>query len=224
MSQHAIAGIRRHFWGSITGAALILAAGMICENLSAFTVVKNVNSGTPPVEKAVIFEKGKPADHLILSGPKESKVGLTPDGAIEAWFVGSDETHVKINWKSTGDLKQSLNADDYSCLILTCRLEGTAINTQPNGKKVEQRADNLWLPVLLLNGKGEQVASANLADATDDGVTPKETTTLKIPMVLLTFYGHDTKDIQGVSFKWSKGRATTNRNFRLVIDKIAFAE
>ena len=48
----------------------------------AFTVVKNVNSGKPPVERVVIFEKGKPADHL--SFVDDSNCKLSYAGSLAA--------------------------------------------------------------------------------------------------------------------------------------------
>lgn len=209
----------------ILAATFLAATALLAPRwLSAFTVTKNVNSGKPPVEKVVIFEKGKPADHLIFDCTDNGKTQINADGAIESRIVGSDAMKIAIRWKPQGNLKESFNADDYGSLLLTCRLEGNVKTTQPNGKVAEQRPDNLWLPVVFFNAKGEAVASANLADATDNNRTPDTMTTLRIPMVLMTFWGHDTQDIRAIGFTWSKGRPTSQRDFRLIIEKIALAD
>ena len=68
-----------------------------------------------------------------------------------------------------------------------------------------------------------QGRSLNLADMLEDGKTPQQITTLKIPMALLTFGAQDPHQIQGVGFWWNKTRPNINRDFRLVIEKIALA-
>ncbi len=208
-----------HFKGPVI---LVVSLLLLYGSATAFTVIKNVNSGKPPVEKVVIFEKGKPADHLTIES--SNKTAFSADGAIESRIIGNDALKIVLRWKPKGELKQTFDTKDYGYLLLTLRLEGNTKTTMPDGKVTEQRADNLWFPVAFYDAAGERVASANLADATDDNKTPARTTTLKIPMILLTYWGHDTHQIQGIGFWWDKTRANINRDFRLVVDKIALGE
>lgn len=193
-------------------------------NMQAFTVVKNVNDGKPPIEKAVIFEKGKPTDHLTLESSESCKTGFTQDGSIESRIVGHDAVKIVIHWKPKGDLKETFDAKNYGYLLLTCRLEGSNKETQQKGKVSEQRPDNLWFGPVLFDSNGVPVGYANMADVAEDGKTPKQTVTLKFPMILLTYWGNDASHVQGIGFTWGKSRPTTDRDFRLVIDKIALAD
>lgn len=211
----------------LSAATLLLAASaflMPAVPAPAFTVVRNVNSGQPPVEKVVIFEKGKPADHLKLESTASGRTALTADGAIESVITGSDAVKIMIRWTPRGDLKAGFDTSAYTCLVITCRLEGAVKESQPNGKVVEKRPDNLWFGPTLFNAAGEAVGSANFADAVEDGKTPAETTTIRIPMVAFTFWGLDSHDVRAIGFTWGKTRANSNRDFRLVIDKIALAD
>ncbi|XHR28889.1 MAG: hypothetical protein ACFUZC_23615 [Chthoniobacteraceae bacterium] len=191
---------------------------------AAFTAIKNVNDGHALVDKVVLFEKGKPADHLVFESTESCKTAISAEGAIESRIVGSDAVKVTIHWKPAGELTETLDATKYGYLLLTCRLEGCSKSTQPDGKVVEQRPDNLWIGPSLINDKGETVGGANMADVAADKKTPSQTVTLKFPMVLFTVWGKDVSRIQAIGFIWGKNRPTVSRDFRLVIDKISLAE
>ena len=194
---------------------------------SAFEVVKNVNSGKPPVEKVVLFEKGKPSGHLHFVDSANCKMSFTQDGSIECKYSGSDAAAPTILWKPGAGIPETFDANSYSIMILTCRLEGNVKETGPNGKVTEKRADNLWFGPQLLDAGDQRVGLANLSDVSEDGKTPSETTVLKIPMSLFTKLwatGKDTHHIKGIVFPWGKTRPNSNRDFRLVIEKIALAD
>jgi len=188
---------------------------------SAFEVIKNVNSGREPVEKLVLFEKGKPTDHLAFSDDENCKLSFTPDGSIECRILGNAAIKPLIKWKG-GGLPDSFKLKTYEYLILTCRVEGTNKVTNKD-KTSDQRPDNLWLPVVLFNAAGEILGSASLADATPDGKTPDKTTVLKFPIALLTFWGPGKGDVSAVGFSWSKTHDNISRDYRIIVDKIAFA-
>ena len=185
----------------------------------AFEVIKDINKD--PVEKLVIFEKGKPAKHLSFVDDANCKLAFTDDGAIECRIVGNAVIKPMIKWKGNG-LPDSFKLKEYGYLILTCRMEGTNKVTN-GGKTTDQRADNLWFPVCLFNDAGEVLGSASLADPTPDKRTPDKSTTLKFPMVQLSFWGPGRGDVSAVGFSWSKTHDNITRDFRVVIDKIAFA-
>ena len=107
---------------------------------------------------------------------------------------------------------------------LTCRMEGNAKSTNAQGKVTETRAPNLWYGFSLFDANGERLGSASLADATADNKTPEATTVLKFPMALVRFWDMDkTGEVRSIGFPWSKTRPEINRDFRLVIEKIAVA-
>jgi hypothetical protein len=207
-----------------TALAGIFAILLPLSQAVAFTAVKNVNDGHPLVDKVLLFEKGKPAENLVLESTESCKTVIASDGSIESHIVGSDAVKVTIRWKPAGELKETFDAANYGYLVLTCRLEGSNKSTQPNGKVVEQRPDNLWFGPTLIDDKGETVGGASMADVAADKKTPSQTVTLKFPMVLFTVWGKDASHIRAIGFVWDKTRPSVSREFRLVIDKISLAE
>lgn len=209
-----------------TAAAILTLSLVSAFTAQAFTVTKDVNSGQAPVEKVVIFEKGQARDLLTFSDTPECKLAYTDDGSIESRITGNRAFQFNIGWKPRPGVPEALNFDDYDCVVLTCRMEGTLKVTAPNGKVDEKRGDNLWFPASLFDAAGKRVGMANLADATKDGRTPAQTTTLVIPKVLFTFWPQegDPKKITSVGGEWNEARSNQQRDFRLVIDKIAFAK
>lgn len=208
---------RRH------GAGLAVCSLFLCAGLAmGFEVIKNVNSGKPLEEKAVIFEKGKGADQVTFADKKDCKLSINGDGAIECKIAGFGEIQPLIAWKG-GALGETFDARQYDYLVLTCRLEGKLEQKNPNGKTSETRPDNLWLSATLLNTENQRVGLANLADVAADEKTPSETVTLKIPMLLFTQSPNDPSKIKSIGFYWSSTRPNMNRNFTLVINRIALA-
>lgn len=190
----------------------------------AFEIIKNINSGKPPVEKIVIFEKGKPTDHLSFVDDANCKLSFTQDGSIECRIIGNAEIKPLIKWKAKPGLPAGFRTQDYDYVILTCRLEGTAKVTNAKGKVTDSRAANLWFGFSFFDANGESLGSGSLADPTADKVTPEKTTVLKFPMILVRFWDMDkTGEVQAIGFPWSKTRPDINRDFRLVIEKIALA-
>lgn len=206
----------------IAFAALLAPAA---PRLAAFTVVKNVNSGKAPVEKAVLFEKGKTSPPPELKDPTgNSKIGFAADGAIEVVITGNKEIRPAIFWKPAGDLKETFNAKDYEYMLLTCKLEGNVKRKFPNGKTTADRPDNLWYGPVLINAQDQRAGGVSLADVAEDGRTPDKMVTLKIPMILFTqLAGNDTSQIKGIGFYWNKAHDYQDRDFRLVVEKIALA-
>jgi len=215
----------RSFRFALHGVTLALSLASTL-NSQAFTVTKDVNSGKPPVEKVVIYEKGQAGDLMTFSDTPDCKLAYTDDGSIESRIIGNSAFQFSMRWKPRSGLPETLNFNDYDCVVITCRMEGNMKITAPNGKVEEKRADNLWFPASLFDVNGKKIGSANLADATKDGRTPDKTTTLVIPKVLFTFWPQDgdpTK-LAAIGGEWNAGRSNQQRDFRLVIDKIALAK
>lgn len=206
-------------------AALAAFLAFATAPLGAFTVVKNVNSGKAPVEKLVLFEKGKTSPPPELKDPSNnSRMSFTSDGAIEVVITGNKEIRPALFWKPAGDLKETFNAKDYEYMLLTCRLEGNIKRKYPNGKTTTDRPDNLWYGPVLINAQDQRAGGVSLADVAEDGRTPDKMVTLKIPMILFTqLAGNDTSQIKGIGFYWNKAHDYQDRDFRLVVEKIALA-
>jgi hypothetical protein len=174
------------------------------------------------MEKIVIFEKGKPTDHLSFVDDPNCKLSFTPDGSLECRIIGNAEIKPIIKWKPKPGLPAGFRTLDYDYIILTCRMEGNSKTTNAQGKVTETRPDNLWFGFSLFDANGERLGAVSLADGSVDIKTPATTTVLKFPMIMVRFWDMDkTGEVQAIGFPWSKTRPEVNRDFRLVIDKIA---
>jgi hypothetical protein len=203
----------------LTGLAAVAGEGQ------GFTVTKNVNSEKPPVEKVVIFEKGKGADHLSFEGV--GKFTVAEDGSLTLPVVGHELVKPIIRWKEGDGRPASFDPANYTFLLITLSFEGNVKTTQPNGKVTESRPDNLWFSIALFDPKDQWPTIMGLAELTEDGKTPSKTVTLKVPLSLFAKTRNpavDVKHINGIGFYWDKTRETSNRDFKLVIEKIALAD
>jgi hypothetical protein len=211
-------------------AAVVLLAGVCLVGLAGegvgFTVTKNVNSGKAPVEKVVIFEKGKGAGQLSFGGVGP-KFKVAEDGSLELPVTGHEMVKPIIRWKEGDGRPASFDPADYTYLLVTLSFEGNVKQTMPNGKVTESRPDNLWFSIALFDAKDQWPTIMGLAEFTADSKTPSKITTLKVPLSLFAKSHNpnaDVKHINGVGFYWDKTREGTNRDFKLVIEKIALAD
>lgn len=195
-------------------------------HLASFEVTHNINDGRPPVEKVVLFAKDRPHDHLILSCKGTGALSFADDGAIVSDIAGSGIAAPRIGWKAGDGRPASFDPKSYTYLILTCRLEGVVRETDAKGKVSEKRPDNVWFGIDLYNASGESIGVVNLADVNEvrEGVTPAETTMLRIPMVL--FRGPPVADAMAtqIGTNWQATKPNQSRAFRWVIDRIALAD
>lgn len=191
--------------------------------LPAFEAVRNVNTGAPPVEKVVLFQKGQAADSVEIFDNESCRTTINADGDLEARIVGNGAVQCGIRWKPDGNRKETFDIADYGHIVITCRMEGS--NRTKGNSGPGQRPDNLWFSAALFNAAGQPVGSANLADGAPDGRTPDKTTTLVLPTLLFTYFGdHDASQVRGIGFTWPQTRATVDRDYRLIIERIALAE
>jgi len=193
---------------------------------AGFEVTRNVNDGRPPVEKVLLFAKDRPHDHLVLSHKGGGELTYDADGAIVSTITGSGAVAPRIAWKEGEGRPASFALGSYTYLILTCRLEGVVRETDAKGKVIEKRPDNLWFGVNLYNTAGESIGVVNLADVNEarEGVTPAETTVLRIPLAL--FRGPPVADAKAakIGTDWQATKPHQSRAFRWVIDRIALAD
>lgn len=193
--------------------------------VEAFTLIKNVNSGVPLEEKLVIFDKLHSSTQLIFSDLGTSKTVVGGDGALESQISGNEPVKVLISWKAGGSIPDAIDLTQYGYLVLTCRLEGTSQLKMGDGKfRDTPRRGNLYFCVVLYDASGAHTAYGNLADL-NEGETPDKTVTLAFPLMLFVNGAQcDVRHITAIGFPMDKTRAEVNRNFRLVIDKIALAK
>jgi len=200
------------------------AAGACCLTLTAacafgFDVVKNINSGKPQVA-FVLFDKASNTPELELKSTPGGEVKRTADGSIDFHLTGSGAANPTVSWKAAGDVPATFNAADYSGMLVTCRFEGV-MHRKFGNKIIDQSGDNLWLSLSLINNKGESVGLANPADITDDRKSPRETTELFIPMLYFVRPGFDSTHISAFGFPVIAGRPENDRDFHVIIEKIA---
>lgn len=206
----------------LAGAASLFAP---VASVSAFTVTKDTNRA--PVEAVVLFAKGGPADHLVFSGAAETRFSLAADGTLQAPIQGAVALDARISWTPAAGRPEAFAVTDHAYLMLTCRVEGSDVQKLANGKTIEKRAENLWLPVVLFDAAGNSIGSVSLASVVPEEVTPSTTTVLKIPMFLFTYWGDQTQPrpaFKSIGFTWGAPRAPNERNYRIVIDRIALAD
>jgi hypothetical protein len=210
---------------AILGLLAALCWLLISPSAAAFTVIKNVNTTVPPVEKLVIFDKARGAANQVTFTVENAPTAINADGAIQSDITGNDKLNIQINWKPQGDLKETFDATQYNYMLLTCRVEGAIHQTNPGGKVSDLPRGNLYFAIVLIDGNNQNVGYANLADVSEDGKTPATTVTLKIPMILFTSgASNDAKHIKTIGFPWGATHPTLNRDLHLVIDKIALAD
>ena len=211
----------------LSAAAAFLVCGFLCAgNLHAFIVIKNVNSGKPPVAKFVIFEKGKTTSHLTFKDNNaSSKMSVTKDGALEVKMTGFGEVTSTLSWKPGEKLKETFYPRRYTYVLLTCKMVGRIERVGPNGRTNVPLPANIYLSFRMYDKKGVRSGVAGIASMAEDGRTPKDMVTLKIPMDLLTKSAfNDIGHIRSVGFHLPKTGANMDRQLRLIVEKIALAD
>ena len=217
--------MNRLFSISLLAFASILSAHFPAQ---AFTVIKNVNTGKPPVEKIVIFDKSRGAANHVTFTTVNAPTAINSDGAIQIDITGNKGLNVEIAWKPEGALGETFDATKYNFLMLTCRVEGKLHKIDLTSGKVGgdmPLPDNMWLAAFLRDTKGQSVGNANLADVAEDGKTPQTTTELAIPMSLFWKDSpNDAHHIKCIAFPWGDTHPFLSRDIHIVIDKIALAD
>lgn len=190
----------------------------------AYHVVKNINNG--PEEKKVVFDIRTPKENVVLEDREgDCKIGFNESGAIEVFIAGNGAVQPTVSWTPSSGVPETIDAREYGYLILRCALEGDIQRTYPDGRIAPYRPDNLWFSVSLFTPANERIGIANLAAVAKDGKTPDRMTTLTIPMsVLIDGTSFDVSKVSAVGFRWGSTKESYNRNFRLVIEKISFAD
>ena len=205
----------------LAGLACLLAT----VSAPAFEVTKNVNSGQPPVEKVVLFDKKARHDHITFACKGAGELSFAADGAIVSTITGSRDAAPRIGWKPGEGRPASFPPTAYTYLILTCRLEGCTKEKDARGKETERRPDNVWFGANVYNAAGERIGGVSLADVNEghEGVTPAETVELRVPLVLFVGSALADKRVAGLGTDWGPTRPNQSRAYRWVIEHIALA-
>lgn len=202
----------------------LLSLLLLVPPLHAFTVVKDVSR--PPVERLVIFEKSTPTEHLAFFNKGKFPFERGDDGSLLIRINGNDTVDAGLSWASNPKLPPSFSVEDHAAVVVVFRLEGASRQTLGNGQVLTRRPDNLWNTFVLHDEKQNAVARAGLADGAPGGKTPAETVTLRIPMLVFTYWGQNPRPpIHGFGFQWSEARNAPNtRDYTLVIERIVVAD
>jgi len=195
----------------------------IFQHADAYRVVKNINN--EPEEKIVVFDMRTSKEKVVLEDRDgDCTFGFTESGAIEIFITGAGAVQPTVLWSPSSGIPETIDARKYGCLVLRCALEGDFQRTYPDGRVSPDRPDNLWFSVSLFTPANERVGIANLAIVAKDGKTPDRMVTLIVPMsMLIDKTSFDVSKISAVGFRWGPAKKNYHRNFRLVIEKIAFA-
>lgn len=209
---------------AIAFAAIFCA--LVVAPAGAFTVIRNVNTGNPPVEKIVIFDKSRGSANAVTFKVDNAPTSINASGAIESVITGNKKLDIQINWKPSATVPESFDATQYNYLMLTCHMEGVTHKTDPySGKVGDLPNGNLYFTAELRDANDQNVGYANLADATEDAKTPMTATELHIPMILFwKFSPNDVHHVKSVAFVWGDTHPELNRDYHFIIDKIALAQ
>jgi hypothetical protein len=198
---------------------------MLALPLHAFTVVKDVSR--PPVEKLVLFEKSTPPENLTFFNNGKYPFERGADGSLVLRINGNETVDAGFTWAANPRLTPSFTLSEHAAILVTFRLEGANRQTLGNGQVLSRRADNLWNSFALYNDKQEAVACGSLADGAPGGKAPSETVTIRLPVMVLTYWGENPRPpIHGFGFQWNEARNANNNNrdYTLVIDRVVVVD
>jgi hypothetical protein len=193
--------------------------------LHAFTVIKNVSR--PPVEKMVLFDKKNPPAEITFFNKGKYPFERGADGSLVMRINGNDTVDAGFTWETNPKLAPSFNLSEHAALLVTFRFEGANRSVFGNGQVNSRRADNMWNTFALYNEKQEIVARGSLADGAPGGKTPSETVTIRLPVMVLTYWGENPRPpIHGFGFQWNDARNANNntRDYTLVIDRVVVVD
>ncbi|CAM3099765.1 hypothetical protein [Rariglobus hedericola] len=193
--------------------------------LHAFTVVKDVS--LPPVEKMVLFDKKTPPAEITFFNKGKYPFERGPDGSLVVRISGNDTVDTGFGWAANPKLAPSFSVTEHAAVLITFRLEGANRSTFGNGQVNSRRADNLWNAFILYDENQKEVARAGLADGAPGGKTPSETISLRIPMIVFTYWGVNPRPpIHGFGFQWNGTPNATNntRDYTLIIDRVVVVD
>jgi hypothetical protein len=174
----------------------------------------------------VLFDKTTPAGHLTFFNKGNHPFERGPDGSLVLRINGNDTVDAGFTWATNPKLAPSFSVSEHAAVLVTFRLEGANTQTLGNGQVLTRRADNLWNAFTLHDETQKEVARAGLADGAPGGKTPAETITLRIPLLVFTYWGQNPRPpIHGFGFQWGGTRNAANtRDYTLIIDRVVIVD
>jgi len=207
-------------------AATVAAACLLAGNAFAtITVIQDVNSGRPPKDIMVVFDKTakdtKSFKAVDLKG--NAQISFTENGALEIKItrLGSDISF---------PFPQEMDIAKATYILLTAKVEGqTRTQWQGNwGQWQPYKGSKMWWSASIADTAGTRCAGwANLDAVSPDGFLPTEMKTIRIPAMFFTKTGEGWGDpTRAAAFLLLVGeqRETVGREMTITIDRISVAE
>ena len=207
-------------------AATMAAACLLGGNaLATITVVQDVNSGRPPKDIMVVFDKTD----------KDAKSFKAVDKKGNAQFSFAEDSALQIKITRLGsDLSfpfpKEMDIAKATYILLTAKVEGqTRTQWQGDWRPWQPYTGaKMWWSASIADADGTRCAGwANLDAVSPGGFLPVETKTVIIPAMFFTKTGEGWGDpARSAAFMILIGeqRETAEREFTLTIDRISIAE
>jgi len=214
-----ISAIRR------TAAVATAAACLLGGNALALTVIKDVNSGKPPKELMVVFDKTS----------KDAKSFKPVDRKGNAQFSFADDGALQIKITRLGSelvfpFPQEMDIAKANLILFTTKLEGQfRTSWQGNwGQWQPYAGSKMWWGAFVVDADGQRSAGyANLDAVSPDGFFPTEMKTISIPAMFFTRKAEgfgDPARTAALMIIVGEQRDTYEREFTITIDRIVVAE
>ena len=204
-----------------TAAACLLAGNAF----AALNVLLDVNSGKPPKEIMVVFDKtAKDAKSFKPTDRKgNAKFSFADDGALQIKIT-------RLGSELVFPFPQEIDIAKASLVLFTTKLEGQFRNSwQGNwGPWTPYTGSKMWWAAFVLDADGQRSAGyANFDAVSPDGFSPAETTTIRIPAMFFTRQAEgfgDPARTAALMLAIGEQRDTHEREYTITIDRIAIAE
>jgi len=204
---------------------VVAACFLSSSAFAAFNVLIDVNSGKPPKDIMVVFDKTKdPKSFKPVDRKGNAEFSFAEDGAIV----------IKINQRGPSELvfpfPEVMDIAKANLVLLTCKLEGQSRTSwQGNwGQWTPYTGSKLWWGAFTTDTAGTRSASgAGLDSSSPGGFLPTEMTTIRLPAMFFARRGEgwaDPSQTNALMLLIGNIRDTAEREFTLTIDRISVAE
>jgi len=207
-------------------AALVAACSLGASAFAGITVTKDVNSGKPPKDLMIVFDKTA----------KDAKSFKPSDrnGHVSFAFADDGALLVKVNKIGASEIvfpfPETMDIGKARYILLTCKLEGQTRRMWDGkwGQWTPYTGAKIWWGAFVLDTAGTRSAGyVNFDAVSPDGWLPTEMKTIRIPAVFFTKRGEGWGDpLQTAAFMitTTQVRETDERDLTLTIDRLVIAE
>jgi len=211
---------------AIHRAATVAAVCLLSSSAFAkFNILKDVNSGKPPKDIMVVFDKTK--------DPKSFKA-TDKNGNAEISFADDGALRIRIHTRGASEIilpfPEAIDITKANYVLLTCKLEGQSRGSwQGNWHPWKPyTGEKLYWLLFGVDTSGRRTNGVISFDAcAPDGYLPTEMTTLKLPAKFLATPHPDFGDptqLNALMILIGHKRDTDDRDQTLIIERIAIAE